>query len=144
MNYNTLCLKLSSCLHSSTLTSLSTVLFTFLSASLLYASLPPCLSSQLLFFAFFFFCRPFSTSPPARSSFISLHLLLFWLHLFRYISLLFIPFLLFLHGHPSSYLLPLCSLRLLPSLPPCSISSQTHSPGSPLYCLRRLESHCFL
>ena len=92
MNYNTLCLKLSSCLHSSTLTSLSTVLFTFLSASLLYASLPPCLSSQLLFFAFFFFCRPFSTSPPARSSFISLHLPLFWLHLFRYISLLFIPF----------------------------------------------------
>lgn len=59
MNYNTLCLKLSSCLHSSTLTSLSTVLFTFLSASLLYASLPPCLSSQLLFFAFFFFVDHF-------------------------------------------------------------------------------------
>lgn len=63
MNYNTLCLKLSSCLHSSTLTSsLSTVLFTFLSASLLHASLPPCLPSQSLSF---FFCRPFSTSPPA-------------------------------------------------------------------------------
>lgn len=87
MNYNTLCLKLSSCLHSSTLTSsLSTVLFTFLSASLLHASLPPRPPSQSLLF----FGRPFSTSPPARSSFISL---LFWLHLFRYISLLFIPFL---------------------------------------------------
>lgn len=58
MNYNTLCLKLSSCLHSSTLTSLSTVLFTFLSASLLYASLPPCLSSQSHLFAFFSVVHP--------------------------------------------------------------------------------------
>lgn len=85
MNYNTLCLKLSSCLHSSTLTS---SLFTFLSASLLHASLPPCLPSQSLFLAFF--CRPFSTSPPARSFFISLCILLFRFHLFLiYISLLF-------------------------------------------------------
>lgn len=53
MNYNTLCLKLSSCLHSSTLTPSLCVLFTFLSASLLYASLLPCLSSQPLLFAFF-------------------------------------------------------------------------------------------
>lgn len=137
MNYNTLCLKLSSCLHRSTLTSLSAVPFTFLSASPLYASLPPCLPFRSFSLPF---CQIllYSSSPPfILTPSISI-----------YISLSF-PFLLSLSAATPPLIYSLCLLLpppppLPPSLPPCSISSQTHSPGSPLYCLRRLESHCFL
>lgn len=71
MNYNTLCLKLSSCLPSSTLTSST------LSTSLLHTSLLPRLPSFLIPFLPFF---------PPTPLFISPHLLLFRLNLFRYIS----------------------------------------------------------
>lgn len=135
MNYNTLCLQLSSCLHSSTLTSsLLPPSFTFLSASLLHASLLPC-----LFSLFGFLCNPFSTSLLLEPS-------LFLFSAFYSDSIRFDIYLYF--SFPlcsfSSYLLPVCLLHHLPSLLLCSISSQTLSPGSPLYCLGRLESHCFL
>lgn len=141
MNYNTLCLKLSSCLHSSTLTSLSTILFTFLSASLLHASLPPRLPSQ----------------PPLPPSFFVVHFpppLLLDLSLFLFTSFFTLTPSISIHissFHSLSLQPPLLLftpsvLASPPPLPllPCSISSQTHSPGSPLYCLGRLESHCFL
>lgn len=115
MNYNTLCLKLSSCLHGSTLTSLSTALFTFLSASLLYASLQPCLCFPSLLLLFF--CHTFSLPSRSLSS-------LFLLNSFCSdsiyfdIYLPFIPPLLFLRGHPSSYLLRVLALPPPPLPPP--------------------------
>lgn len=107
MNYNTLCLQLSSCLHSSTLTSsLLPPSFTFLSASLLHASLLPC-----LFSLFGFLCNPFSTSLLLEPS-LFLFSAFYSDYPFRYISLLFIPSLLFL------LLFTPCVLAPSPPLPP--------------------------
>lgn len=118
MNYNTLCLKLSSCLHGSTLTSLSSALFTSLSASLLYASPQPCLcfppfppSPPLAFF-----CRPFFPSPPGRALFIPPQLLLFSTpSISIYISLSFLLCSFFAATLPLIY--SGCVLALPPPLP---------------------------
>lgn len=124
MNYNTLCLKLSSCLHGSTLTSLSSALFTSLSASLLYASPQPCL------------CFP--PFPPSLASFGFLLSSIFPLpswprslyssstpfvlnSIYFDIYLPFIPPLLFLRGHPSSYLLRVCACSAAPPSPSPSL-----------------------
>lgn len=127
MNYNTLCLKLSSCLHSSTLTSsLSSVLFTFLSASLSHASPPLCLPSQS--FPSLFSPPIFHLPSPLNHSFSSPPFILtpsLSIYLFYSLSPLFLllrpPLLLFT---PSPLLAsPPPSSSLLPR----SISSQTHT-----------------
>jgi len=118
MNYNTLGLKLSSCLHGSTLTSLSLSLS--LPSCLPLFFMPPCRPVSpppppLLFaFCCCCWCRPFST-PAARSSFTSLHRPFYSdSHLFRYISH-FIPF---LPPWPPLLLFTPCVLASPPPPPP--------------------------
>lgn len=78
--------------------------------------MPPCCLVFPLSLPLLLFLAVHFPSPPARSSFISPHLLLFWLHLFRYIS----PFhsLSALSSRPPLLLFTPSVLALPPPLPP--------------------------